>query len=91
MIPLIIGAGIFAASTFAVHSKSKKGRRDYITSKGVRKLPSAPELPKTVDTALELKVERQEKLLVDLCHLYIALRKDLDKVQEENKYKVTIH
>ena len=93
MLPFIIGAGIVAVSAAAA-SKPKKKSATYpnqISRKGVRKLPSAYTLPQPVSVILAQKAMEQEETIQELCLLYTALVKKVDKLEEENSYKVTVH
>ena len=82
MLPVLFGMGIVAAS--AVVSKHQK-----LTKKGKRSLPSVPVLPKPVTVHVQQKA--QEELLADLAMVYVYLAQRVDRLEEENKYKVTIH
>ena len=83
MLPVLFGMGIVAASAVAAN-KSKK-----ITRKGKRSLPSVPVLPKPVTVHVQQKA--QDELLADLAMAYVYLARRVTQLEEENKYKVTIH
>ena len=82
MLPVLFGMGIVAAS--AAVSKHQK-----LTKKGKRSLPSVPVLPKPVTVHVQQKA--QEELLADLAMAYVYLARRVTQLEEENKYKVTIH
>ena len=82
MLPVLFGMGIVAAS--AAVSKHQK-----LTKKGKRSLPSVPVLPKPVTVHVQQKT--QEELLADLAVAYVYLARRVTQLEEENKYKVTIH
>ena len=94
MLPFIIGAGIVAVSAAAASKPKKKKSATYpnqISRKGERRLPSAHTLPQPVSLILAQKAMEQEKAIQELCLLYTALVKKVDKLEEENSYKVTVH
>ena len=84
MLPVLFGMGIVAAS--AVASKHQK-----LTKKGKRSLPSVPVLPKPVTVNLKQQLDTQSELLADLAMVYVYLAQRIDRLEEENTYKVTIH
>jgi len=83
MLPVLFGMGIVAAS--AAVSKHQK-----LTKKGKRSLPSVPVLPKPVTVHVQPQ-KTQEELLADLAMVYVYLARRVTQLEEENKYKVTIH